>query len=103
VAKDYTQMWSTIGLNLKAHDGLLGVLGEAYKNMYLSQKNRPKGMDYFDFVISEIHGLRVEEIVESKKTGKKSHRNFLCLCSQEYLRSHKGVSGVQVCRALSLC
>ena len=71
MAKDYTQIWSTIGLNLKAHDGLLEVLGESYKKMYLSQKNRPKGMDYFDFVISEIHGLRVEEIVESKKTGKK--------------------------------
>ena len=67
MAKDYTQMWSSIGLNLKGHDGLLTVLTEAYKGIYLSQKNRPKGMDYFDFVISEVHGLRIEEIFEAKK------------------------------------
>ena len=91
MAKDYTQMWSTIGINLKAHDGLLGVLGEAYKNIYLSQKNRPKGMDYFDFVISEIHGLRIEEIVESKKTGKKVIGTFCVYVPEELVLAVDGV------------
>lgn len=91
MAKDYTQMWSTIGLNLKAHDGLLGVLGEAYKNIYLSQKNRPKGMDYFDFVISEIHGLRIEEIVESKKIGKKIVGTFCVYVPEELILAADGV------------
>lgn len=49
--KDYTAMWKNLGLNLEAHSGLLSVLTDAYKNIYLSQKNRPKGMGYFDFVI----------------------------------------------------
>ncbi len=84
-------MWSTIGLNLKAHDGLLGVLGEAYKNIYLSQKNRPKGMDYFDFVISEIHGLRIEEIVESKKIGKKIVGTFCVYVPEELILAADGV------------
>jgi len=84
-------MWSTIGINLKAHDGLLGVLGEAYKNIYLSQKNRPKGMDYFDFVISEIHGLRIEEIVESKKTGKKVIGTFCVYVPEELVLAVDGV------------
>jgi benzoyl-CoA reductase/2-hydroxyglutaryl-CoA dehydratase subunit BcrC/BadD/HgdB len=84
-------MWSTIGLNLKAHDGLLGVLGEAYKNIYLSQKNRPKGMDYFDFVISEIHGLRIEEIVESKKIGKKIIGTFCVYVPEELILAADGV------------
>jgi len=42
MAKDYTQMWSGIGLNLKAHGGLLAVLGDTYKNIYLAQKTGPK-------------------------------------------------------------
>ncbi|MFA5823258.1 MAG: 2-hydroxyacyl-CoA dehydratase, partial [Thermodesulfovibrionales bacterium] len=71
MSKDYKSMWKDLDMNLEAHDGLLGVLTDAYKNIYLSQKNRPEGMKYFDFVISEVHGLRIEEIVEAKKQGRK--------------------------------
>jgi len=28
-------------------------------------------MKYFDFVISEVHGLRIEELYEAKKNKKK--------------------------------
>jgi hypothetical protein len=35
---DYTEMWKNLGLNLENHAGLLGVLTEGYKNIYLSQK-----------------------------------------------------------------
>lgn len=91
MAKDYTQMWSSIGLNLKGHDGLLTVLTEAYKGIYLSQKNRPKGMDYFDFVISEVHGLRIEEIFEAKKSGKKVIGTFCVYVPEELVLAVDGV------------
>jgi len=65
---DYTEMWQSLGLDLAAHDGLLGVLGQAYKDIYLSQKSRPRRMDYFDFVISEIHGLRIQELLEARQS-----------------------------------
>lgn len=39
---DYTEMWRNLGLNLENHAGLLAVLSEGYKNIYLSQKGRPK-------------------------------------------------------------
>lgn len=73
MAKDYTQLWGSLGLNLQNHEGLLSVLSDAYKNIYLSQKNRPTGMQYFDFVVSEIHGLRIEELYEAKKRKKESN------------------------------
>ena len=38
MSKDYKSMWNNLGLDLKAHDGLLAVLTDAYKNIYLSQK-----------------------------------------------------------------
>jgi len=80
---DYTEMWREIGLNLENHAGLLGVLSDAYKNIYLSQKSRPKGMEYFDFVISEVHGLRIKEIYEAKESGRKVVGTFCVFVPEE--------------------
>lgn len=71
MADDYRGMWRDLGLHLEAHDALLGVLGKLYSDVFLSQKARPEGMAYFDFVMSEVHGLRIKELVEEKKGGAK--------------------------------
>jgi len=89
---DYTPMWEKLGLNLDAHSGLLDVLSEAYGNIYLSQKNRPKGMGYFDFVVSEIHGLRVKELVEAKEAGKKVVGTFCLYVPEEIILAAGGVN-----------
>jgi hypothetical protein len=68
---DYKPMWTDLGLNLEAHDALLNVLGELYQDTYLSQKNRPEGMSYLDFVMSEVHGLRIKELEDAKAAGQK--------------------------------
>ena len=65
----YEGMWRELGLDLEAHDQLLSVLGQGYQAVFLSQENRPKSMEYFDFVMSEVHGLRVKELVDGKKNG----------------------------------
>jgi len=91
MSKDYKQMWSDLEINLDAHDGLLGVLSDAYTNIYLSQKNRPEGMKYFDFVISEVHGLRIEEIVEAKKQGRKVIGTFCVYVPEELILAVEGV------------
>ena len=44
MSSDYTNMWKGLGLDLKAHDQLLAVLGQAYGDIFLSQRNRPDGM-----------------------------------------------------------
>ena len=59
MSEDYRSMWKDLGLNLEAHDALLNVLGQAYKDIYLSQEDRPDEMKYFDFVISNVHSLRI--------------------------------------------
>ncbi|MDO8588741.1 MAG: double-cubane-cluster-containing anaerobic reductase [Armatimonadota bacterium] len=66
---DYRQMWADLGMDLDRHDQLLEIIGQAYSQVYLTQQNRPEGMKYFDFVISEAHGLRIQELVEHKKSG----------------------------------
>jgi benzoyl-CoA reductase/2-hydroxyglutaryl-CoA dehydratase subunit BcrC/BadD/HgdB len=89
--KDYSDLWEKLSLNLENHTGLLGVLSDAYKNIYLSQRGRPKGMGYFDFVISEIHGLRVEEIYEAKKARRRIVGTFCLYVPEEIVLAVDGV------------
>ena len=63
---DCTDMWNSLGIDIENHNALLAGLGQAYTDIFLSRKNRPEGMKYFDFVMSEVHGLRIKEIVDAK-------------------------------------
>lgn len=83
-SQEYRQMWADLGLNLEKHDVLLGVLGKMYGDLFMAQKNRPKKMQYYDFVISEVHGLRIKELMDRKKAGKKVIGAF-CLYAPEEL------------------
>jgi benzoyl-CoA reductase/2-hydroxyglutaryl-CoA dehydratase subunit BcrC/BadD/HgdB len=71
VSTDYRPMWRSLGLDLEAHDALLGVLGPLYEQTFTRQPNRPAGMQYFDFVMSEVHGLRIQELLDAKAAGRK--------------------------------
>jgi benzoyl-CoA reductase/2-hydroxyglutaryl-CoA dehydratase subunit BcrC/BadD/HgdB len=68
---DYRSMWAELDLDLEKHDMLLEALPGMYESTFLSQENRPEAMDYFDFVVSEIHGLRVKELMDHKAAGGK--------------------------------
>jgi benzoyl-CoA reductase/2-hydroxyglutaryl-CoA dehydratase subunit BcrC/BadD/HgdB len=83
MSEDYRSMWADLGLDLVAHDALLGVLGKAYQDIYLSQKNRPEGMGYFDFVMSEVHGLRIKELLDEKKNGRKIIGSYCVFVPEE--------------------
>jgi len=71
MTNDNRQMWTDLGIDLERHDALLNALGPAYKEIYLSQMNRPKAMGFFDFVVGDIHGIRVRELREHAKDGGK--------------------------------
>ncbi len=83
MAEDYREMWSELGLDLDAHDMLLSVLGQGYTDVYLAQKNRPEGMGYFDFVMSEVHGLRIKELLDEKKSGRKIIGSYCVFVPEE--------------------
>jgi benzoyl-CoA reductase/2-hydroxyglutaryl-CoA dehydratase subunit BcrC/BadD/HgdB len=89
---DYTKMWSDLGLDLKAHDELLSMLGRAYQDIFLSQKNRPEGMKYFDFVMSEVHGLRIKELMDAKEQGRKVIGSYCVFVPEELILAVDGVS-----------
>lgn len=89
---DYREMWSNLGLNLEAHDGLLEVLGGAYKDIFISQKNRPEATRYFDFVMGAIHGLRVQELVAAQKAGRKVVGSFCVFVPEELILAVDAIS-----------
>ncbi len=75
---DYHDMWAELGLDLPSHDALLAAVGQLYGDAYLIQANRPQGMGYLDFVMSEVHGLRIKELDDFRKSGGKVFGTF-CL------------------------
>jgi benzoyl-CoA reductase/2-hydroxyglutaryl-CoA dehydratase subunit BcrC/BadD/HgdB len=89
---NYIRMWSALGLDLKAHDALLSILGSAYQDIFLSQKNRPEGMKYFDFVMSEVHGLRIKELMDAKAEGRIVVGSYCVFVPEELILAVDGVS-----------
>jgi benzoyl-CoA reductase/2-hydroxyglutaryl-CoA dehydratase subunit BcrC/BadD/HgdB len=89
-ATDYHSMWASLGLDLEAHDALLAAIPVLYEQAYLSQADRPQGMGYFDFVVSEVHGLRIKELVDHKAAGGTVIGTFCLYVPEEIIRALGG-------------
>ena len=89
---DYHPMWTELGLDLVAHDMLLTAIPQMYADAYLSQQDRPAGMAYFDFVLSEIHGLRIKELQDHKAGGGTVIGTFCLYVPEEIIRALGGLS-----------
>lgn len=93
---DYRKMWESLDMDLEKHDQLCEVLPKFYSDIYLSQENRPDAMNYYNFVISEVHGLRIKELVDAKEEGKKVVGTFCVYVPDEVINAANGV-GVGLC------
>lgn len=96
IMADYTQMWTELGLNHDNHNALLENLGNAYQSIFMTQENRPEGMSYFDFVMSEAHGLRIQELREEQEAGRKIIGSF-CVFVPEEIVLAAGCTAVGLC------
>ncbi len=92
----YDAMWEKLNLDLDAHSGLLQVLGKFYGDIYLSQSGRLQGMEYLDFVLSEVHGLRIKELQDAKEAGRKIVGAF-CVFAPEEITLAAGAVQVGLC------
>lgn len=87
---DHRKMWESLGLDMESHDQLMNVLPSTYGTVYLSQENRPKGMEYFDFVVNEVHGQRIQELQDHKAAGGKVIGAFCVYVPEEIVRAAGG-------------
>jgi benzoyl-CoA reductase/2-hydroxyglutaryl-CoA dehydratase subunit BcrC/BadD/HgdB len=83
MANDNVKMWQELNIDLKSHDMLLSALGPAFQDIYLSQKNRPAGMGFYDFVVGDIHGIRVKELKEHALNGGKVVATYCVFVPEE--------------------
>lgn len=83
MSEAHREMWEKLNLDLDAHDGLLSVLGKFYGDIYMSQQGRLQGMEYLDFVLSEVHGLRIKELQDAKAQGRKIIGTFCVFVPEE--------------------
>jgi benzoyl-CoA reductase/2-hydroxyglutaryl-CoA dehydratase subunit BcrC/BadD/HgdB len=91
MADENHQMWQELGIDLKSHDMLLSALGPAFKDIYLSQQNRPAGMGFYDFVVGDIHGIRVKELREHAKNGGKVVATYCVFVPEEIVWAAGGI------------
>lgn len=89
--KTYEAMWTDLGMNLEKHEQLLNALGKAYGETLLAQKDRPEGMAYLDFVMGEVHGLRIRELVDARKEGRSVFGAFCVFVPEEIILAVEGI------------
>lgn len=89
---DNQKMWTDLGMDLEQHDILCEVLPGAIGDVFLTQKNRPAAMDYFDMVLADVHGLRPGELVEFKKNGGKVFGTFCAYVPDEVIFAAGGIA-----------
>ena len=88
---DYVKMWEDLGMDLETHDLLCQVLPTAVGDVFLSMDNRPKAMDFWDLVISEVHGIRPKELIEAQKEGRKVFGTFCVFVPDEVVVAANGI------------
>lgn len=50
---------------------------------FFVSENRPEGMGYFDFVMGEVHGLRIRELLDEKAAGRKVVGSYCVFVPEE--------------------
>ena len=91
MAVDRHELWGNLGMDLETHDQLCAVLPQAFGDVYLSQKNRPEGMAFWDMVVADVHGIRPQELVDEQAKGKKVFGTFCTYVPDEVVIAGDGI------------
>ncbi|MHA1411531.1 MAG: double-cubane-cluster-containing anaerobic reductase [Promethearchaeota archaeon] len=90
---DWYPMWKALNIDLEKHDQLLEAFPNIFTEVYLnSQKNRPKNMAFWDMVVGDIHGIRVNELKNAKDQGKKIIGTFCLYVPDEIIFALDAIS-----------
>ncbi|MEW6363481.1 MAG: 2-hydroxyacyl-CoA dehydratase [Acidobacteriota bacterium] len=92
MSREYRAMWEKLDINMQSHDMLMELLPVVYDRIYLSQQERPRAMGFYDYVVSEIHGVRVKELVEHKERGGKVFGTFCVYVPEEIILAAGGIA-----------
>lgn len=86
----HKDLLGSIGVDVERHAKMMGMGLEAYKTQFMSQVNRPKGMEYFDWFMSEIQGQRIAEINRLRAEKKPAVGTFCIFVPEEIVTGAGG-------------
>lgn len=89
--KSDLELWGKLGMDVERFDKMHPVLTTTYTNMFLSQKNRPAAMAYFDGIVENIYTGRIDEILAVKESGKPVIGTFCVYVPEELIVAAGGV------------
>lgn len=81
----HRELLSSIGLDVDRHAKMMAAGLEGYRAQFLSQPNRPEGMKYFDWFMSEIQGQRIAEINALRANKKPAVGTFCIFVPEEII------------------
>lgn len=79
----YREIWRELGVEPEGQERMMAAMGGVFRDVILSQANRPKGMAYFDQAVGAIRGARLGELLALKKSGKKVVGTFCTYVPEE--------------------
>ncbi len=83
--EEHKDLLYSIGVDVEKHAKMMSAGLESYKKQFLSQPNRPKGMEYFDWFMSEIQGERIAEINRLRSQKKPAVGTFCIFVPEEII------------------
>ncbi|QKF81818.1 double-cubane-cluster-containing anaerobic reductase [Halarcobacter ebronensis] len=82
---EHKKLLEELGVDVERHAKMMEMGYEGYKNQFMSQTNRPKAMEYFDWFMSEVQGQRIAEINELRKNKKPAIGAFCIFVPEEII------------------
>lgn len=89
--KSDPELWSTIDMDVDRFKNIPPMLTDVFKNIFLSQENRPQGMAYFDDMVSNIFSGRIQELMDAKSEGRPVVGTFCVYVPEEIIQAANGV------------
>lgn len=92
MSEDRRKMWGDMGMDVANHDNLCAALPSLYGGVFGNLKNRPAGMQFWETVAADIHGIRPAELVEARKNGQKVFGTFCVYVPDEVVVACNGIT-----------
>ncbi|MEA3363437.1 MAG: double-cubane-cluster-containing anaerobic reductase [Thermodesulfobacteriota bacterium] len=89
--KSDLDLWAELDMDVERFKNVPPTLTQVYKDIFLSQENRPESMAYFDEMISNIYTGRIQEIVDAKKAGHPVIGTFCVYVPEEIIQAADGL------------
>jgi benzoyl-CoA reductase/2-hydroxyglutaryl-CoA dehydratase subunit BcrC/BadD/HgdB len=89
--KSDPELWEKLDMDLPRFSAMPAMLTQTYSNIYLSQKNRPEKIAYFDGMVENIHTGRIHELVAAKEAGRPVIGTFCVYIPEEVVVAAGGI------------